>query len=120
MSGKIVVFTLGQDGRHGHSDLSRQPECLRLHRDRVLAARLQHNFLAIREPGADHDGLSPRQVRPDVRRLAEASGDDIAGEALGLRQLDVADPETSHESAAPYVWRLRTVLAPHSALNPVF
>jgi hypothetical protein len=86
-TGKIFIGALGQDGRHGHPDISGQPKSVGLDGDRMLSARLQDNFRTVGQPGADHHGCTPRHVRPHVRRLAEPPRDDTTRSELGLRQL---------------------------------
>jgi hypothetical protein len=86
-TGKILIRAFSQDGRHGHTDFSRQPKSVGLDGDRMLAARLHHDLGTIYQSSADHNGCTPRHVRPDVRRLAEPPRDDTTRRKLCLRQL---------------------------------
>ena len=55
-TGKILIRAFSQDGRYGHPGVSRQPKSVGLDGDRMLAARLHHDFRTICQSSADHNG----------------------------------------------------------------
>ncbi len=86
-AGKVFVVALSQDGWYGHPEIGRQSKRVGFDGDRMLPARLHHDFRTVRQSGADYHGLTPRHVRPHLRRFAKAGRYDAARSQLGLRQL---------------------------------